>query len=41
MLHGYRYTDSFIIYSKTKDIYEDIENDVEKTFDASNFEFNR
>ena len=30
MLHGYRYTDSFIIFSKTEDIYEDIENDVEK-----------
>ena len=27
-------TDSFIIYIKTKDVYEDIADDVEKRFDA-------
>ena len=30
--------DSFIIYIKTKNVYEDIANDVEKRFDTSNYE---
>ena len=34
-------TDSFIIYIKTKDVYEDIADDVEKQFDTSNYEANR
>ena len=33
-------TDSFIIYIKTEDIFEDISNDVEKWFDTSNFDKN-
>ena len=31
-------TDSFIIYNKTEDFYEDIANDVEKRNDTSNYE---
>ena len=34
-------TDSFIIYIKTKDVYEDIANNVKKRFDLSNYEINR
>ena len=34
-------TDSFIIYVKTEDVYEDIADDVEKRFDTWNDEFNR
>ena len=34
-------TDSFIIYIKTKNVYEDISDDVEKRFDTSNYELNR
>ena len=34
-------TDSFIIYIKTEDVYEDIANDVEKWFDTSNYEVDR
>ena len=34
-------TDSFIIHIKTKDVYENIANDVEKRFDTSNYEVNR
>ena len=34
-------TDSFIIYIKTKDFYEDIANDIEKGFDTSNYECDR
>ena len=34
----YMDTDSFIIHIKTEDIYEEIANDVEKRFDASNYE---
>ena len=34
-------TDSFIIYIKTKDVYEDIVNDVEKRSDTSNYGINR
>ena len=34
-------TDSFIIYIKTEDVYEDIANDVEKRFDISNCKINR
>ena len=30
------YTDSFMIYIKSEDFYEDITNDVEKWFDTSN-----
>ena len=37
----YMDTDSFIINIQTKDFYEDIANDVEKRFDASNYEVNR
>ena len=37
----YMDTDSFIIHIKTKDVCEDIANDVEKRFDTSNSEFNR
>ena len=36
----YMDTDSFIIHIKTEDIYEEIANDVEKRFDASNYEVN-
>ena len=34
----YMDTDSFIIHIKTKDFYEDIADNVEKRFDASNYE---
>ena len=34
-------TDSFIIYAKTEDFYEDISNHVEKRFDRSNYGVNR
>ena len=34
----YMDTDSFIIYIKIEDVYEDISNDVEKWFDTSNYE---
>ena len=34
----YMDADSFIIYIKTEDVYEDIANDVEKRFDTSNYE---
>ena len=37
----YMDTDSFIIYIKTEDFYEDIANDVEKRFDTSNYEVDR
>ena len=37
----YMNTDSFFIYIKTEDVYEDIADDVEKQFDKSNYEFNR
>ena len=37
----YMDTDSFVIYVKTKDFYEDIANYVEKWFDTSNHENNR
>ena len=33
----YMATDSFIIYFKTEDFYEDIANGVEKWFDISNY----
>ena len=36
----YTYTDSFIIYIKTKDFFEDISNDVEKWFRTSNYDKN-
>ena len=36
----YMDTDSFIISIKAEDFYEDIANDVEKTFDTSNYEVN-
>ena len=38
---GYMDTNSFIIYIKTEDIFEDITNDVEKRFDTSDCEVNR
>ena len=37
----YMDTDSFIMYIKTEDFYEDIANDVEKRFDSSNYEVDR
>ena len=37
----YMNTDSFIIYIKTEDVYEDIADDVEKISDTSNYEVNR
>ena len=37
----YMDTGSFIINIKTEDFYEDIANDVDKRFDASNYEVNR
>ena len=36
----YTDTDSFIIYIKTENFFEDISNDVEKWFDMSNYEKN-
>ena len=36
----YTGTDSFIIYIKTEDFFEDISNDVEKWFDTSNLDKN-
>ena len=35
-----RDTDSFIIYIKTEDFFEDISNDVERWFDTSNYNEN-
>ena len=37
----YMDTDSFIMNIKTEDFYKDIANDVEKRFDASNYEVDR
>ena len=37
----YMDTDSFIIYPKTEDVYEDIADNVEKRFDTSTYEVNR
>ena len=34
-------TDSFIVYIKTDDIYEDTAEYVENRFDTSNYEFDR
>ena len=34
-------TDSFTIYIKTKDVYEDIADDVEKRFEISNYEVDK
>ena len=33
-------TNSFIIYTKTEDLYKDIANDIEKWFDTSNYDKN-
>ena len=33
-------TDSFIVNAKTEEVYKDITNDVENTFDTSNYEIN-
>ena len=33
--------DTDIVYTKTDDIYKDIAEDVERGFDASNYELNR
>ena len=37
----YMYTDSFIVYIKTDNIYKDIAEDVETRFDSSNYELGR
>ena len=37
----YMDTDSFIFYVKTEDFYEDITDDIEKSFDTSNYEVDR
>ena len=37
----YMYTDSFIDYIKTDDIYKDIAEDVETRFDTSSYELDR
>ena len=37
----YIYTDSFIMYIKTDDAYEDIANDVEKWLDTSSYEVDK
>ena len=37
----YMNTDSFVIYVKTEDFYEDLANDIEKWFDTSNCDYNR
>ena len=37
----YTDTDSFIFHTKTKDFYENINNDVEEWFDTSNYNINR
>ena len=37
----YMDTDSFIVFIKTDDIYEDIAEDVETRFDTSNYELDR
>ena len=37
----YMDTDSFIVYIKTDDIYNDIEEDVETRFDTSNYELEK
>ena len=37
----YTDTDSFIFHIKTKDFYEDINNDVEEWFDTSNYKIDR
>ena len=34
-------TGSFIIYIKTENVYEDIEDDLQKRSDASNYEVDR
>ena len=34
-------TGSFIVHIKTKDVYKDIANDVEKRFNTSSYEGNR
>ena len=36
----YMDTDSFIVYFKTKNVYEDFANDVEKWYDTSNYSEN-
>ena len=37
----YMDTDNFIVYIKTDDIYKDIEEDVETSFDTSDYELDR
>ena len=37
----YMDTDSFVVNIKTKDFYKDISQDVNKTFDTSNYTFDR
>ena len=36
----YMDTESYVIYIKTEDFYEDIANDIEKWFDTSNYDKN-
>ena len=38
---SYMDTDSFVMNIKTEDFYKDIANDVEKSFDTSNYEVDR
>ena len=38
---GHTYTDNFIIYKKTKDIYSDITKDVETRHDTSNYKLDK
>ena len=37
----YMDTDSFIVYTKTNNLYKDFAEDVETTFDTSNYELDR
>ena len=37
----YTDTDSFILHIKTKDFYEDIDNDIEEWFDTLNYKIDR
>ena len=37
----YTDTDSFILHIKTKDFYEDIDNDIEEWFDTPNYKIDR
>ena len=41
VFHGIQFFHGFILYIKTDDIYKDIAEDVETTFDTSNYELDR